>query len=88
MAVSSLIIDIANDQAGLDARAILAADQRFTLGPALGTRQAIVLDTPHEVEDISAFSWLSGLPGVRWVTVVRVYLDNLALPPGAAADYL
>lgn len=88
MAVSSLVIDIADGAAGDSARDALRADARFTLGPANGTRQAVVLDTPSAIADTDAFDWLRDLPGVRWVTVVRVYLDDDALPAGAAAAFL
>lgn len=88
MAISSLVIDLADDASGLAARAAIAADARFTLGPAVDTRQAIVLDTCSADADTDAFTWLRDLPGVRWTTLVRVYLDDESLPPGGAAAYL
>lgn len=84
MSISSLVIDVADGPT----LAAIAADPRFTLGPADGTRHAVVLDTPSVLDDTAAFSWLSELPGVRLVTLVRAYLDDEALPPGAAAPLL
>lgn len=88
MSISSLVIDLAPDAEGAAARARLAADARITLGPAQGTRQALVLETSGQGEDIAAFDELRDLPGVRLVTLVRAYLDDAALPAGAAATYL
>ena len=87
MSISSLVIDVADDAAGRSALAALAADRRFTLGPANGARHAIVLDTPSVLDDTAAFEWLRDLPGIRLVTLVRAYLDDEALPAGAA-EYL
>jgi len=88
VAISSLVIDIADDADGRAAEAALAADPRFTLGPVQGSRRAVVLDTPSALDDTDVFDWLRDLPGVRWVTVVRVYLDDEVLPVGAAATFL
>lgn len=88
MSISSMVIDLAGDADGRAALAAIAADPRFTLGPAHGARQAIVLDTPSVLDDTDAFDWLRDLPGVRLVTLVRAYLDDEALPAGAAATYL
>jgi len=88
MSISSLVIDVADDADGRSALAALAADSRFTLGPSAGARHALVLDTQSVLEDTDAFEWLRDLPGVRLVTLVRAYLDDEALPVGAAAEYL
>lgn len=88
MAISSLVVDIADDDSGEATLAALAADGRFTLGPAAGTRHAIVLDTPSALDDIEAFNWLQDLPGVRWTTVVKAYLDDETVPAGVAAAHL
>lgn len=88
MSISSLVLDVAEDATGSEALRIIAADARFTIGPANGTRHAIVLDTPSVLEDTDAFDWLRDLPGVRLVTLVRAYHDDEALPAGAAANYL
>lgn len=88
MGISSLVIDIADDAQGRAALTAIAGDGRFTLGPAQGTRHAIVVDTPSAGADTDAFDWLRDLAGVRWTTVVRAYLDDEALPAGAAANYL
>lgn len=88
MGISSLVVDIADDAVGRATLKAIADDERFTLGPAQGTRHAIVVDTPSAVADSAAFDWLQGLDGVRWTTVVRAYLDDEALPAGAAATYL
>lgn len=88
MSISSLVIDAATDEHGRQALASIAGDPRFTLGPSYGNRHAVVIDTPSVAEDTDAFAWLSNLPGVRLVTLVRAYLDDEALPAGAAANYL
>lgn len=88
MGISSLVIDVSDDDAGRTALTAIAEDPRFTLGPALGTRHAIVVDTASAIADTDAFDWLRDLAGVRWTTVVRAYLDDEALPAGAAANYL
>ena len=88
MAISSLVVDIADDEVGRATRATLIAVGRFTIGPGAGTRHAMVLDTPSAIDDTAAFEWLGALPGVRWVQVVKVYLENESLPTGAAAQFL
>lgn len=88
MSISSLVIDCAPDAQGEAALAAVAADSRFTLGPAQGTRRALVLDTASAAEDTAAFDWLRDLPGIRLVTLVAAWLDDEALPGGLAADYL
>jgi hypothetical protein len=88
MSISSLVLDVAEDATGSEALRLIAADARFTIGPANGTRHAIVLDTPSVLEDTDAFDWLRDLPGIRLVTLVSAYLDDEALPAGAAANYL
>lgn len=88
MGISSLVIDISDDAPGRAALAAIGGDGRFTLGPARGTRHAIVVDTASTQADTEAFDWLRDLAGVRWTTVVRAYLDVEALPAGAAAHYL
>ena len=88
MSISSLVLDVAEDATGSEALRLIAADARFTIGPAHGTRHAIVLDTPSVLEDTDAFDWLRDLPGIRLVTLVSAYLDDEVLPAGAAANYL
>lgn len=88
MSISSMVIDVADDADGAEALRRIAADPRFTLGPAQGGRHALVLDTPSILDDTAAFDHLRDLPGVRLVTLVRAYLDDEALPAGAAADFL
>lgn len=88
MSISSLVLDVAEDATGSEALRLIAADARFTLGPANGTRHAIVLDTASVLDDTVAFDWLRDLPGIRLVTLVSAYLDDEALPAGAAANYL
>lgn len=88
MSISSLVIDIADDDTGREALRQIAADPRFTLGPANGRRHALVLDTPSVLADSDAFDWLRDLPGIGLVTLVSAYLDDEALPAGAAVTYL
>lgn len=88
MSISSLVLDVADDATGSAALRLIAADARFTLGPVNGTRHAVVLDTPSIDDDTAAFDWLRDQPGIRLVTLVRAYLDDEALPAGAAANYL
>ena len=88
MAISSLVLDLAPDHQGDAARASLGADPRFTVGPQLGTRHAVVVETASAIEDIDCYRYLQCLPGVRSLTLVRAYLDDETLPAGAAADYL
>lgn len=88
MSISSLVLDVANDATGSEALRLIAADTRFTIGPANGTRHAIVLDTASVLDDTVAFDWLRDLPGIRLVTLVSAYLDDEALPAGATANYL
>ena len=88
MSISSLVLDVADDATGSEALRLIAADARFTLGPANGTRHAIVLDTTSVLDDTVAFEWLRDLPGIRLVTLVSAYLDDEALPAGATANYL
>lgn len=88
MSISSLVIDVSGDAIGQEALQAIAADARFTMGPANGTRHAIVLDTASMLDDAPAFDWLRDLPGVRLVTLVSAYLDDEPLPEGVAASYL
>jgi hypothetical protein len=88
MSISSLVIDVADSVAGRAALLAIADDPRFTLGPANGTRHALVLDTPSIADDTDAYDWLRDLPGVAFITLVSAYLDDEILPAGAAAHYL
>ncbi len=89
MAISSLVVGVADDAAGLAALAAIRADARFTVGPGQGNRHALVLDTPSAKDDTVAFDWLRDLPGVRSTTVVRIHLDDdQAVPAGVAATFL
>lgn len=88
MSISSLVIEVADDASGRDALAALAADARFTLGPAAGARHAVVVDTASIADDTDAYLWLQSLAGVRFITLVRAYLDDEAPPAGAAAELL
>lgn len=88
MSISSLVIDIADNEAGRAALQAIAGDSRFTLGPANGTRHALVLDTPSIQDDTNAYEWLRDLLGVGFITLVSAYLDDEAVPDGVAAQYL
>lgn len=88
MSISSLVIDVDNGVSGRELLAALATDPRFTLGPADGTRHALVVDTPSSAADTEVYDWLQSHPGIRLVTLVRAYLDDEALPVGTAATYL
>jgi len=85
MSISSMVIDVADNVDGAELLDALRANARFTLGPVNGNRHAIVLDTPSVLDDTAAFEWLRDHAGVRLVTLVRAYIDDEALPAGAAA---
>ena len=88
MSISSLVIDIADSEEGRAALRAIAGDSRFTLGPAKGTRHAVVVDTPSILDDTSAYEGLRDLQGVGFITLVSAYLDDAAVPDGVAAQYL
>ncbi len=88
MSISSLVIDVAEDAVGASALTAIAYDGRFTLGPASGSRHALVVDTATIPDDTLAYDWLRDLPGVRFITLVSAYLDDESLPDGIAAQYL
>jgi len=74
MPVSGLLLTI--DPAHEDTlRAALAADRRATAGDTIGTRLVVVLDTPSKRADETAWEWLRGLPGVRWIDLVWINVD-------------
>ena len=74
MPVSSLLltIDPAHEAA---LRARLVDDARTTLGPTIGTRLVVALDTASRADDEVAWAWLHALPGVRFIDLVWISID-------------
>lgn len=88
MAISSVIIDLSDDADGTAALAALAADRRVTLGPRIGSRQALVLDTGSSAEDTAFYESLQRMPGIRLVTLCAAWLDPEPVPAGVGAAHL
>lgn len=88
MAISSLIIDVAQDSSGSAAVEALSADARVTMGPRVGNRQAIVVECSAAQDDIAFFQKLQTQPGIRLVTLVQAFLDEQSTPMGVGAEFL
>ena len=76
MAISGLVVKLAeNDSAGV-ALARLAADASLTLGERFGHRLAVVAETPDAGSDRDLFDELCAKPGIVHVDVTFVHLDE------------
>lgn len=74
MPVVGLLVTLSEDAVAAEAaRAWLAADPRFELGPAEGRRLAAVMDTPDRAADRAAWDDLASLPGL--LAAEPVYAD-------------
>ena len=81
MAISGLVVTLADDQAVADAAvALLKADPRLTIGERFGRRLALVADTPSVPADRSLWDELRQTPGVVYVDVTFVHLDTDPAP--------
>lgn len=76
MAISGLVITLAENPAGAAALSALASDLRLTLGERFGQRVALVAETPSARNDHDLFDQLRELPGITQVDVTYVHLDT------------
>ncbi|MBM4100722.1 MAG: hypothetical protein FJ256_00465 [Phycisphaerae bacterium] len=76
MAISGLVVTLADDPLGETALAALTADSRLTVGERFGQRLALVAETPCARDDHDLFDELRQLPGVTHVDVAYVRLDT------------
>jgi hypothetical protein len=88
MAISSLIIDVTDDQAGIDALAAIAADARCTLGPHHAGRHALVVETADVLESTALYERLGATAGIASVQLVAAWLDDAPVPAGVGATVL
>ncbi|QYK49290.1 MAG: hypothetical protein KF838_05415 [Phycisphaeraceae bacterium] len=75
MAISGLVVTLAEDPVGVSALTALAADSRLTLGDRYGQRIALVAETPSARDDHDLFDQLRQRPGIVQVDVTFVHLD-------------
>ncbi len=76
MAISGLVITLADNFSEEDALAALRADERLTVGACFDGRVALVAETPSVASDRALWDDLWGMPEVRHVDVTYVYLDR------------
>ena len=88
MAISSLIIQITDDDVGRGALANLAADLRCTLGPNHDGRHVLVTDTTDILESTALFENISATAGIASVQLVAAWLDDTPVPVGLGATIL
>lgn len=81
MAISGLVVTLADDKAAADAAVkLLGADKRLTIGERFGRRLALVADTPTVNADRVLWDELRETPGVAYVDVTFVHLDADPVP--------
>jgi len=76
MAISGLVVKLAEDDDAGAALARLAADSRITLGERFGNRLAVVAETSNVQADRDLFDELSAMPGIVHVDVTFVHLGE------------
>lgn len=77
MPISGLVIRLApSDALARDAVAQLDAHEHIELGPCEHGRLAVVVETPSQELDKQLWIWINDLPGVEFVDVVYVHLDD------------
>lgn len=81
MPVVGMVLTFSEDRAAAAAaRAWLAGDPRYELGPQAGRRLAAVLDTPDRTADAAAWEELKSLPGVLAAEPVYVDFSDCTAP--------
>lgn len=87
MAISGLVVTLAEDDAAADATVTqLRADTRLTLGDRFGRRLALVADTPSIHADRDLWDELRETPGITNVDVTFVHLDTDPAPSRDQTD--
>lgn len=76
MAISGLVVTLAEDPAGAAALTVLKSEPRLTLGERFGRRVAVVAETPSARDDRELFDELRAMPGITQVDVTYVHLDT------------
>jgi hypothetical protein len=72
-----LILTLADDRDCADAALVaLREDPCFELGAQEGRRLAVALDTPDEATNKRRWRWLRAQPGVAFVDLLFVHLDD------------
>jgi DNA-binding IclR family transcriptional regulator len=77
MTFGALVVQLSADPA-LSAAVVaaLSSDERVTLGAAVGDRLPVVATTASAADGAELVEELTRLPGVVWVDVVSVVLDD------------
>lgn len=83
MPVVGMVLTLSEDAVAAErARAWLAGDPRFTLGPAEGRRLAAVLDTPDRAADAAAWEAVRDLDGLLSAEPVYADFSDCTAPEG------
>lgn len=77
MPISGLAITLSDNepQAAATLKA-LASHPAITLGPQMGRRVPVVVETAGSHEDQAVWQWIHDLPGVQFVDVACVHFDD------------